>query len=83
LQAEKEHDDTGRLSEPIALAEAGFQAGEDEDTFFTQATAAADEVEAAYYRRQLEQGHAGEPSHMTGEDMFSQATDDADAAYYS
>ena len=43
-------DDTSRLSELIALVEAGLQAEEDDDAFFTQATAAADEAEAAYYR---------------------------------
>ena len=31
--------------------------------FFTQATAAIDEAEAAYYRRQAGQSNAGEPSH--------------------
>jgi hypothetical protein len=34
LQAEEDEDDTGRLSELIALAEAGLQAEEDEDAFF-------------------------------------------------
>ena len=53
LQAEEAEDDTGRLSEFIALAEAGLQAEEDDDAFFTQATAATDEAEAAYYRRQV------------------------------
>ena len=50
LQAEEDVDDTGRLSELIALAEAGSQVEEDDDVFFTQAAAATDEVEAAYYR---------------------------------
>ena len=63
LQAEEAEDDTGRLSELIALAEAGLQAEEDDDAFFTLATGAADEAEAAYYRRQAGQRNAGEPSH--------------------
>jgi hypothetical protein len=86
LKAEKEDDDIGRLSELIALAEAGFQVEEDEDAFFTQAAAATDEAEATYYRRQAEQGHVGEPSHMTETEedvLFSQATDDTEVAYYS
>ena len=45
LQAEEAEDDTGRLSELIALAEAGLQAEEDDGVFFTQA---ANEAEAAY-----------------------------------
>jgi hypothetical protein len=63
---EKEEDDTGRLSELIALADAGLQAEEDDDTFFTQATVATDEAEAAYYRRQADRANVGEPSHMKG-----------------
>ena len=51
LQVEKDEDDTGRLSELIALAEVGLQVEEDDDTFFTQTAEAADEAEAAYYRR--------------------------------
>ena len=51
MQAEEANDDTGRLSELFALAEAGLQVEEDDDMFFTQATAAVDEAEAAYYRR--------------------------------
>jgi hypothetical protein len=47
LQAEEDEDDTGRLSELLALAEVGLQ--EEEDSFLSQA---ADEAEAAYYRRQ-------------------------------
>ena len=62
LQAEEAEDDTGRLSELIALAEAGLQAEED-DAFFTQAAEAADEAEAAYYRRHVGQSNAGEPTH--------------------
>jgi hypothetical protein len=58
---EEDEDDTGRLSELIALAEAGFHVEEDEDTFFSQAT---DEAKAAYYRRQADQGNAVEISHM-------------------
>ena len=63
LQVEKDEDNTGRLSELIALAEAGLQAEEDKDTFFSQAIEAAYEVEATYYKRQVDQGNAGEPSH--------------------
>ena len=82
---EKDEDDTGRLSELIALAEVGLKAEEDEETFFSQATEAADEAEAAYYRRQTDQGNTGEPSHMNEEEenaFLSQATDEAEAAYY-
>ena len=71
---EKAKDDTGRLSELIALAEAGLQAEEDDDAFFTQAAAAADEAEAAYYRRKAGQSNAGEPSHsnkVVVEDWYS------------
>ena len=63
LQAEEAEDDTGRLSELIALAEVGLQTEEDDDTFFTQATEATDELEVAYYRRYAGQSNAGEPSH--------------------
>ena len=63
LQAEEDEDDTGRLSELIALAEVGLQADEDDDAFFTQAAAAVDEAEAAYYKRQAGQSNAVEPSH--------------------
>ena len=59
IQAQEAEDDTGRLSELIALAEAGLQAEEDDDAFFTQAAAAADEAEAAYYKRQAGQSNAG------------------------
>ena len=60
---------------------------EDEDAFFSQATEATDEAEAAYYRRQADQGNAGEPSHMRQmEDTFltqvAEATGEAEAAYY-
>ena len=48
---EEAEDETSRLSELIALAEAGLQAKEDDDTFFTQAVEVADEAEAAYNRR--------------------------------
>ena len=74
LQAEEAKDDTGRLSELIALAEVGLQAEEADDAFFTQAAEAADEVEAAYYRRKVDQGNAGEPSHnnrVVVEDWYS------------
>ena len=74
LQAKEAKDDTGRLSELIALAEVGLQAEEDDDTFFTQATETADKAEAAYYRRKVDQGNAGEPSHsnrVVVEDWYS------------
>ena len=35
----------------------------EEDVFLTQATEAAGEAEAAYYRRQADQDNAGEPSY--------------------
>ena len=65
---EKDEDDTGRLREVIALAEAGFKVEEDEEAFFSQAAEAADEAEAAYYKRQIDQGNAGEHSHMNEEE---------------
>ena len=37
-------------SKLIALAEAGLQAEDDDDMFFSQAIEAIDEAEAAYYR---------------------------------
>ena len=43
----------------------------EENAFLSQAT---DEVEAAYYRQQAEQGNAGEPSHsneVVVEDWYS------------
>ena len=61
MPADEAEDDTARLSELIALAEAGLQAEEDDDEFFTQAVEATDEVEAAYYRRKADRGNAGEP----------------------
>ena len=51
LQVEKDEDDTGRLNELIALTETGLKAEEDEEAFFSQAVEAADEAEAAYYKR--------------------------------
>ena len=48
-----------------------MQAEEDDDAFFTQA---ADEAEAAYYRRKADQGNAGEASHsyrVVVEDWYS------------
>ena len=45
-----------------------------EDAFLTQAVDVADEAEAAYYRRQADQGNAGEPSHsneIVVEDCYS------------
>ena len=74
MQAKEAEDDTGRLSELIALAEAGLQVEDDDDMFFTQAVAAVDEAEAAYYRRQVGQSNAGEPSHsnrVVVEDWYS------------
>ena len=71
LQAEEAEDDTGRLSELIALAEAGLQAEEDDDAFFTLA---AEEAEAAYDRRHGGQSNIGEPSHsnrVVVEDWYS------------
>ena len=50
-EGDEDENDTGRLSELIALAEAGLQTEEDDDAFFTQAAEAVDEAEAAYYRR--------------------------------
>ena len=85
MQVEEAEDDTGRLSELIALTEAGLQAEEDDNTFFTQAV---DEAEVAYYRRQTYQGNVGEPSHMsqTEEDAFltqaAEAVGEAEATYY-
>ena len=74
LQAQEVEDDTGRLSELIALTEAGLQTEEDDDAFITQAAAATDEAEAAYYRRQADQSNVGEPSHsnrVVVEDWYS------------
>ena len=74
MQAEEAEDDTGRLSELIALVEADLQAKEDDDAFFTQATEAVDEAEAAYYRRHAGQSNACEPSHsnkVVVEDWYS------------
>ena len=51
-----------------------MQAQEDDDTFFTQAAEAADEAEAAYYRRKADQGNVGDPSHsnrVVVEDWYS------------
>ena len=85
LQAEEAEDDTGRLSELFALAEAGLQAEEDDDAFFTQAVEVADEAEATYNRRHGGQSNAGEPNHMNEEEenaFLSQAVDEVEAAYY-
>ena len=65
-EAEGAEDDTGRLSELIALAEAGLQVEENDDAFFTQAAEAVDKAEAAYYRRKADQDNASEPSTTTG-----------------
>ena len=51
-----------------------MQAEEDDDAFFTQAVEAVDEAEAAYYRRKVDQGNIGEPSHsnrVVVEDWYS------------
>ena len=50
-EGDEDENDTARLSEFIALAEAGLQVEEDDDAFFTQAAEAVDEAEAAYYKR--------------------------------
>ena len=79
---EEAEDDTGRLSELIALAEAGLQAEEDDDAFFTQAV---DEAEAAYYRQHAGQNNAVEPIHMNEKEenvFLSQTTEEAEAVYY-
>ena len=71
---EEAEDDTARLSELIALAEAGLQAEEDDDAFFTQSAEAVDESEATYYRQQAGQSNAGESSHgnsVVVEDWYS------------
>ena len=84
-EGDGDEDDTTRLSELIILAEAGVQAEEDDDAFFTQAVEAADEAEAAYDRRHGGQSNAGEPSHMNEEEgnaFLSQAIDEVEAAYY-
>ncbi|XP_066324141.1 glycine-rich cell wall structural protein 1.0-like [Miscanthus floridulus] len=63
IQAQDADDDTGRLSELIALADVGLQAKEDDDAFFTQAVAAANEAEPTYYKQQAGQSNAVETSH--------------------
>ena len=63
MQTKEAENDTDRLSELIALVEAGLQVEEDDGAFFTQTAEAADEVEAAYYRRHVGKSNAGEPSH--------------------
>ena len=74
MQAKEAEDDTSILSELIALAEVGLQVEEDDDAFFTQAVEAADEAEATYYRRKVDQSNAGEASHsyrVVIEDWYS------------
>jgi hypothetical protein len=69
LQVDEDEDNTSRLSELLVLAEVGLQAKD--DAFLSQA---ADEAKAAYYRRQADQGNAGEPSHsneVVVEDWYS------------
>ena len=82
---EKDEDNTGRLNELIVLAEAGLKAEEDGEAFFSQAVEAADEAEVAYYKRQADQGNAGEPSHMNEAEenaFLSQTVDEAEVVYY-
>ena len=46
----------------------------EEDVFLTQVAEAAGEAKVAYYRRQADQGNAGEPSHnneVVLEDWYS------------
>lgn len=69
---EEEEDDTSRLSELIALAEAGLRAQDEEDEFMSQA---AEEVEAAYYKKKSDEAEAED-------ELFSQAVDEAEANYY-
>ena len=74
MQAEEAKDNTGRLSELIALAKVGLQAEEDEDAFLSQAAKATNEAEATYYGRKADQGNTGEPSHnnrVVVEDWYS------------
>jgi hypothetical protein len=66
---EEEEEDTSRLSELIALAEAGLRAQEEEDEFMSQA---AEEVEAAYYKKKSNEAEAED-------ELFSQAADEAEA----
>ncbi|XP_023156411.1 uncharacterized protein [Zea mays] len=69
---EEEEEDTSRLSELIALAEAGLRAQEEEDEFMSQA---AEEVEVAYYKQKSDEAEAED-------ELFSQATDEVEANYY-
>ena len=51
-----------------------MQAEDDDDVLFTQATEAADEAKAAYYRQHASQSNADEPSHsnrVVVEDWYS------------
>ena len=73
-EGDGDEDDTTRLSELIILTEAGVQAEEDDDAFFTQAVEAADEAEATYYRRKADHGNVGDPSYsnrVVVEDWYS------------
>ena len=76
MQSQETEDDTGRLSELIALAEAGLQAEEDDNAFFTQATEAADEADDAYYMRHTGQSNACEPSHINKDAVEDWHSDD-------
>jgi hypothetical protein len=71
-QVPNKEDDTSRLSELIALAEAGLRAQEEEDEFLSQV---AEEVEAAYYKQKSDEAEAED-------ELFSQAADEAESNYY-
>jgi hypothetical protein len=68
----EEEDNTSRLSEFIALAEAGLHAQEEEDEFMSQA---AEEVEVAYYKQKCDEAEAEDQ-------LFSQTADEEEANYY-
>ena len=75
---EEEDDDTSRLSELIALAEAGLHEEEEaeaEDELFSQA---ADEAEANYYKRTAEKCDAGQCSKWNEVVVEDCATDDSE-----
>lgn len=68
----EEEDGTSRLSELLALAEAGLHVQDEEDEFMSQAV---DEVEGAYYKQKVDEAEAEDQ-------LFSQAADMAKATYY-
>ena len=75
---EEEDDDTSRLSELIALAEAGLHEEEEaeaEDELFSQA---ADEAEANYYKRTGDKCDAGQCSKWNEVVVEDCATDDSE-----